>query len=114
MYKSNIVTLVWVYLIITLAKQRAFMGKNDMIYDPPSETVPEQCFGLNVFSSSFNYKAVRHILESLYNMPLIKYHYQPLCPFLAKLGQKKHTFCVRDGGTLISIEKLVKYFFSKR
>ena len=114
MYKSNIVTLVWVYLIITLAKQRAFMGKNDMIYDRPSETVPERYFGLDVFSSSFNYKAVRHILESVYNMPLIKYHYQPLCPFLAKLGQKKHTFCVRDGGTLISIEKLVEYFFKKR
>ena len=45
MYKSNIITQAWVYLMITLAKQRAFMGKRDMIYDRPSETVPEKFFG---------------------------------------------------------------------
>ena len=33
MYKFNIITQVWVYLMIILAKQRAFMGKRDMIYD---------------------------------------------------------------------------------
>ena len=45
MYKSNIITQAWVYLMITLAKQRAFMGKRDMIYNRPSETVPEKFFG---------------------------------------------------------------------
>ena len=48
MYKSNIFTQAWAYLMITVAKQRAFMGKRDMIYDRPSETVPEQFFGLYV------------------------------------------------------------------
>ena len=48
MYKSNIITQAWVYLMIILAKPRAFMGKRDMIYDRPSETVPEQFFGLYV------------------------------------------------------------------
>ena len=43
-----------------------------MIFDRASEMVPEQFFGLYfvVFS---NYKPVRHILESVYNMPLVKY-----------------------------------------
>ena len=45
MYKSYIITQAWVYLLITLAKQRAFVGKSDMLYDRPSETVPEQFFG---------------------------------------------------------------------
>ena len=49
MYKSNIITQAWVYLMITLAKQRAFVGKRDMIYDCPSETVPEQFFGAHFF-----------------------------------------------------------------
>ena len=49
MYKSNIITEAWVYLLITLAKQRAFVGKSDMIYDCPSETVPEQFFGSYFF-----------------------------------------------------------------
>ena len=80
MYKSNIITKGWVYLLIPLAKQRAFVGENDMIYECPSETVPEQCFGLYVVVS-YNYKAARHILESEYNMPRVKYQYQPLCPF---------------------------------
>ena len=46
MYKYYIITQAWVYLLITLAKQRAFVGKSDMIYDRPSETVPEQFFCL--------------------------------------------------------------------
>ena len=46
MYKSNIITQAWVYLMITLAKKRAFVGKSDMIYEHPSETVPEQFFWL--------------------------------------------------------------------
>ena len=71
MYKSNIITQAWVYLMITLAKQRAFVGKSDMIYDCPSETVPEQFFGSH-FVVFYNYNAVRHILESVYNMPLVK------------------------------------------
>ena len=44
MYKSYIITQAWVYLLITLAKQRAFVGKSDMMYDCPGETVPEQFF----------------------------------------------------------------------
>ena len=48
-----------------------------MIYDSPSEMVPEQFFGLYVVVF-YIYKAVRHILESVYNMPLVKYKYQPL------------------------------------
>ena len=72
MYKCYIITQAWVYLLINLAKQRAFVGKSDMIYDRPSETVPEQFFGLYVFVS-YN-KAVRHILEPVYNMSRVKYH----------------------------------------
>ena len=71
MYKSNIITQASVYLLITLAKQRAFVGKSDMIYDRPCETVPEQFFGSYVVVFH-NYKAVRHILESVYNKPLVK------------------------------------------
>ena len=41
MYKSYIITQAWVYLLITLAKQRALVGESDTIYDRPSETVPE-------------------------------------------------------------------------
>ena len=91
MYKSNIFTQAWAYLMITVAKQRAFMRKRDIIYDRPSETVPEQFFGLYVVVF-YNYKAVRHILESVYNMPLVKYQYQPLCPFLAEIGHKNLLF----------------------
>ena len=69
MYKSYIITQAWVYLLITLAKQRAFVGKSDR----PSETVPEQFFG-SYFVISYNYKAVRHILEPVYNMSRVKYH----------------------------------------
>ena len=71
MYKSNIITQAWVYFLITLAKQRAVVGKSDMIYDRPSETVPEQLFCLFVVVS-YNYNAVRHILGSEHNMPRVK------------------------------------------
>ena len=60
-----------------------------MIYDSPSEMVPEQFFGLYVVVI-YNYKAIRHILESVYSMPLFNYQYQPLWPFLAELGQKTY------------------------
>ena len=46
MYKYYIITQAWVYLLITLAKQRAFVGKSDMMYDCPVEAVPEQFFWL--------------------------------------------------------------------
>ena len=92
MYKSNIITQYWIYLMINLNKQRAFLGISNMIYDRPSEMVPEQFFGLYVFLFFYNYKAVRHILESVYNMPLVKYQSQPLCPFLAELGQTNLLF----------------------
>ena len=36
--------------------------------------------------------AVRHILESVNNMPLVKNQYQPLCPFLAELEHKNLLF----------------------
>ena len=91
MYKSNMITQAWVYLMITLAKQRAVVGKSDMIYDRPSETVPKQFFGSYVVVF-YNYKAVRHILESVYKKALVKYLYQPLCSFLAELGQKNLLF----------------------
>ena len=76
MYKYNIFTQAGVYLMINIAKQRVFWGISNMIYDRPSELVPEQFFSLHVFF--FNYKPVRRILESVYNMPLVKYQYQPL------------------------------------
>ena len=41
MYKSNIITQAYVYSILALAQPRSFAGKSDMIYDRPSETVPE-------------------------------------------------------------------------
>ena len=44
MYDSSIITQAWVYLLITLAKQRACVGKSDMIYERPSEKVPEYFF----------------------------------------------------------------------
>ena len=43
-YKSNIITQAWVYLMINLAKPRVFVGISKMIYDRPSEMVPEQFF----------------------------------------------------------------------
>ena len=50
MYKSNIITLAWIYLIINLAKQRVFfLGIGNMIYDRPSEMVQEQFFGFMFF-----------------------------------------------------------------
>ena len=88
MYKSNIITQAWVYLIINLTKQRFFLGINNMIYDRPSDMVPEQFFGLYVFF--YNYKPIRHILESVYNMPFGKYQYQPLSTFHPGLGQKTY------------------------
>ena len=80
MYKSNIITQAIVYLMISLAKPRVFVGKSDMIYDSPSETVPEQ------------YNEVKHILESVYIKVLVKKKYQPLGPFLAELLQKNLLF----------------------
>ena len=73
MYKSYIITQAWVYLLITLAKKGDFVGKCDMIYDRPSETVPEQFFG-SYFVVSYNYKAITHILEPVYNKSRVKYH----------------------------------------
>ena len=67
------------------------MGKSDLMYDCPGETVPEQFFGWYVVVS-YNDKAVRHILEPVHNMSCVKYHYQPLCPFIAELGQKHLLF----------------------
>ena len=64
-YKSNIITQAWVYLIINLDKLRFFfLGISNMIYDCPSEMVAEHFFGLHVVVS-YIYKAVRHILESV-------------------------------------------------
>ena len=84
------------------------MQQSDVIYKRSSETVPEQFFWL-VFGCFLEL----HILESEYNMPHVKYQFQPLCPFISDLGQTKSTFCVRDGGTLISIEKVEKHFSFK-
>ena len=100
MYKSNIIKQKCVYLMITLGKQKAFVGKSDMIYDCPRETVPEQFFGL-IFLN-YNYKAVEHFLESVYKKAPIS------TPFLAEQGQTNLLFCVCDGGTLLSLEKMVK------
>ena len=52
--------------------------------------VAEHFFGLHVVVS-YIYKAGRHILESVYNMPLVKYKYQSVLTFLTELGQK-HLF----------------------
>ena len=62
MYKSYIITQAWVYLLITLAKQRYFV-KSDMNYDRPSKTVPEQFFGSYVVVS---YKGNRTITDLRY------------------------------------------------
>ena len=54
MYKSNIITQAWGYLMINLAIQRGFfLGISNMIYDRPSEMVPEQFFGLHVVVFTF-------------------------------------------------------------
>ena len=63
MYKSNIIAQACVYLVITLAKPRVFCGKSDMIYDRPSETVPEKLFG-SYAGSCYNHNEIKHILES--------------------------------------------------
>ena len=47
-YKSNIITQAWVYLMINLAIPRVFLGISNMIYGRPIEMVPEQFFGLYV------------------------------------------------------------------
>ena len=65
------------------------MRKSDRIYDRPSKTVPKQFFGPCVLVS-YNYKAVRHILEPVYNILGVKYHCQPPCPFIAELGEKTY------------------------
>ena len=91
MYKSYIITQVWEYILIFLAKQRDFAVKSDRIYDRSSETVPKQFFSPCIVVS-YNYKAVRHILEPVYNILRVKYHYQPLCPFIAELGENKPFF----------------------
>ena len=62
-----------------------------MIYDRTSETLPEEFFG-SFIVVSYHYKAVRHILEPVYNMSRVKYHFQPLFPLIAELGQKKLLF----------------------
>ena len=77
MYISNIFTQALVNLLINLANQRALLGIINMSYDRPSEMVPEQFFGSYVVVF-YNHKAIRHILDSVYNMPLVKYQYQPL------------------------------------
>ena len=91
-YKSNVITQAWVYKMINLAKPRVFVGISSMIYDCPSEMVPEQFFLLVCHCFFYNYNPVRHILELVYNMPLVKYQYYPLGTFLAKLGQKNILF----------------------
>ena len=63
-----------------------------MIYDRPSKMVPEQCFGLYVVVVFYNHKAIRHIMESVYNMPLVKNQYQPFWTFLAELWPKNLLF----------------------
>ena len=94
MYKSYIITQAWVYLLITLAKQRAFVGKSDMIYDRPSETVQLQS------SKTYSGTSVQNVTCKI---PLPT----PL-PIYCSTRTEKPTFCVRNGGTLISIEKVVK------
>ena len=64
-------TKACVYLMITLAKPRVFVGKSYMIYDGPSETVPEQFFG-SFAGFCCNYNEVKHILESVYIKVLVK------------------------------------------
>ena len=76
-YIYNIITQDGVNLLTNLDKQRAFLGINNMIYDRPSEMVPEEFFGLFVVVF-YNHKTINHILESVYNMTLVEYQYQPL------------------------------------
>ena len=49
MYKSNIITQKCLFLMITITKQRAFVGKSDMIFYRARETVPQQFFGSYIF-----------------------------------------------------------------
>ena len=79
------------YFMITLAKQRAFVGTNEMIFDSPSERVPEQ-FLAHTFFLIYNYMAIRHIFESVYKKVVVKYQYLPLWSFLAELGQTNLLF----------------------
>ena len=44
-----------------------------MIYDHSSEMVPEQFFGFYIYFFFYNYKPVRNTLESVYNVPFVKY-----------------------------------------
>ena len=79
------------YLIITLAKQSAFVGKVKL-----SMTVPVNRYQ-NIFILAhtlffYNYNEVKHVLESVYINVVIKYQYQPLCPFFAEVRQKKTYF----------------------
>ena len=78
MYKAIIITQACVYIITTLAKQRYFVGKSYMIYDRPSETVPEQFFVHTPFF--YNYNEVNHILELGYIKVLFRYQYPFVLP----------------------------------
>ena len=42
MYKWNITTQIWVFLMTNLAKHGVIVKESDIVYDCPSKTVPEQ------------------------------------------------------------------------
>ena len=91
------ITRTWLFLITTLANQRAIVEEIDIIYDSPSETVPEQCFSSNSGYFSNN-KEVKHILESAYKKVLVKYQYQQSSPVFAELRKKNlYLACVMVG-----------------
>ena len=60
------------------------MGESDIIYDSPSETVPEHFFCSNA-GYFYKYDEVKHISGSVYKKVFVKYQFQPPLPFLAEL-----------------------------
>ena len=113
MYNNNKITQALVSLLITFSQTKRFCERKwyDLWTSQGNGTRP--VFGSYVVVS-YNYKAVRHILKSEYNMPCVEYQYQPPLPIYFWTKAEKPTFCVHNCGTLLSIEKLVKYFFSKK
>ena len=104
-YIFNIITQAWVYLMINLAKKRVFFGGIcNRIYDCSSEMVPEQFFGLYVFFLRVQANKPYSGISMQYATCWLSI----LTPFNISCRTKaeKISFCVRNGGTLISIEKV--------
>ena len=95
MYKSNIITQKCMYFMITLVKQRAFVGKNEMIYESPSERVPEH-FLAHTFFLLFTITRQLGIFWNQYTKRyLLNTNIYPFAHFLLNLGRQTYCLCTQ-------------------